>query len=421
MLTRGNARWAVEKGREAYREGGPRGLVRKSLGFVEKRRGQAGSFGPVGVSASYFRGSLLMIAEPEPLQCWHYRVLQKQQACRRLGIPFSVVRPTSSAEVITAMQLASALIVYRQPDSMLLDEVLAEAGRLSLPVVYEADDIVYRTDLVAANPNLDTLPTQLREAVVAGAAGYEAALSRADAVLSSTAPLAADMAGYVRGPMAVVENGVDAGMWAMGRGVAVDRAAGRIRTSASDGRVLIGYGSGSRAHDLDLAVAAPALAELMAAHPGVSLKLMGPLAVPPALAPHMARIEQVGVKPEGEYMHELGACDIIIAPLLDVPFNHFKSQVKYLEAGLLARPMVASRTVYGNYIADGETGLVVDADGWLPALESLVVDSTERDRLGAAAADDIRRWDVDEAIAGQLAAALATLGLRVASRAGARA
>ena len=241
-----------------------------------------------------------MIAGFDPPQCWHYRVQQKVEACQAAGIPMRVVQPHHLDELIAALQVASLLIVYRQPMNIHLPNIIAEAHRLGIPVVYEADDIVYRTDLVAANPNLATLPADLREAVIKGAADYEAALRACDAVLASTAPLAADMERFVAGPAAVVDNGIDAIMSSMARGIEVDRAAGRLRSpGVDDGQVVIAYGSGSRAHDLDLAVAAAPLAAVLAAHGHVRLRLIGPLALPSELAPFADRIERMELLPGG--------------------------------------------------------------------------------------------------------------------------
>ena len=407
-------KWAAYSARDAWQVGGLRELESKTRGWWSKR-GSAGVWPPVGETATWWRGNIVMIAGFDPPQCWHYRVQQKVAACAAAGIPMRVVQPQHLDELIAALQVASILIVYRQPMTIHLPNIIAEAHRLGIPVVYEADDIVYRTDLVAANPNLATLPTDLRDAVISGAADYEAALRACDAVLASTAPLAADMERFVPGSAAVVENGIDPVMTAMARGIEVDRAAGRLRSpSVDDGIVVIGYGSGSRAHDLDLAVAAAPLAAVLGAHGHVRLRLMGPLALPAELEGFTDRIERIDLLPEGEYLRELAQCDISIAPLADVGFNQYKSQVKYLEAGLLGLCFVASDVVYGTYVDDGRTGFIArDSEGWRAALERLVTDSGLRRHVGAAAREHVQRWDVTTTGAEQMRAMLATFGVEV--------
>lgn len=419
MLRPGNARWAMEKSLEAWRDGGARGLVVKAVGFMEKRRVRSVALPPLTVTPGTYRGAVVMLADVDPPQCWHYRVMQKQQACAQRGIPFAVVRPQASAEVLSQLQLASLLIVYRQPMSMLLREVIDEARRLRIPVVYEADDIVYRQDLVAANPNLSTLPSDLQAAVIAGAADYAEGLAACDGVVSSTALLATDMASRLGGevPTAVVQNGVDATMWSIARGIDDDLGAGRIRRGGRDGEVVvIGYGSGSRAHDADLALAAPALARLLDAHRHVRLRIFGPVALPAELRRFDDRVDRVPLLPQGEYLWEFAHADIAIAPLLDVEFNGYKSQVKYLEAGLVRLPLVASPTVYGTYIDDGRTGFIADGDEqWFAVLDRLVSDRALRVSVGEAARTDISRWDVAGPIADEVEAMLTTFAVKVAT------
>lgn len=417
MLTADNARRAWAKLADAWHDGGPAEVARRTSDLVGRYR-HGGQFAQV---TRPWPGALVMLADAEPPQCWHYRVEQKKEAADALDIPFHVIRPTSSAEVLSAVQLASVLIIYRQPDSSFLEQVVNEARRLGVLVIYEADDAVYRQDLVTSNPNMATLPAKLRREVIAGAQRYLTALRRCDAVLASTPSLAADMAAHQVGgaahnersqTSAVMSNGIDAGMRAVVRGVEADRAAGRIRVNGDDGRVVIGYGSGSRAHDADLALAARALGQLLREFDNVEVRLFGPLMLPENLAGFGPRVRRFDLLPDGQFLWELAQCDIAIAPLVDAPFNHFKSQVKYLEAGMLGLPFVASATVYGQYLEHGRTGFVATSgQEWHQLLRDLVLDSHLRQRIGEAAREHVRQWDVEAEPAGQLAAAMQKWGM----------
>lgn len=417
MVTADNARRAWAKVTSAWHDGGATEVVRRASDLVERYR-RGGQFGQV---VGQWPGALVMLADADPPQCWHYRVEQKREAAAVLDVPFRVIRPTSSAEVLSAVQLASVLIIYRQPDSSFLEQVIAEARRLGVLVVYEADDAVYRQDLVAANPNMATLPAKLRKEVVAGADRYLTALRRCDAVLASTEPLAVDMAahlaagdrtGTVAARPAVMPNGIDEGMRAIVRGVQADRDASRIRSNGDDGRVVIGYGSGSRAHDADLAVAADALRRLLVEFDHVECRFFGPLALPEQLSDLADRVRRVELLPDGQFLWELAQCDIAIAPLRDVEFNRFKSQVKYLEAAMLGLPFVASPTVYGDYVEHGRTGFIAaDSNEWYEYLRALVIDAGQRQTMGEAARTHVQTWRVAAEPARQLAAALQQWGM----------
>jgi SAM-dependent methyltransferase len=74
-----------------------------------------------------------------------------------------------------------------------------------------------------------------------------------------------------------------------------------------------------------------------------------------------------------DYMRLLGGCEISFMPLQDDAFNRAKSDLKFIEAGACRVAALASHVVYGNSIADGQTGLLFrDADELSTRLRRLV-------------------------------------------------
>lgn len=390
-----NYAWAVSRAREIWVDEGMSGLRYRSTSYLQRRRMGATSVThrlPVGPSRSArWPLSVVMIAAGAPVQCFHYRVEQKMQICRELTVPFRVVDPALTHEVEGAVQIASHVIVFRQAAGPAIEAAVAHSRRLGVPLIYEADDAVYRRDLLEGNPNLDTIPRSLRSAVLTGADGYLAGLRQADHVLASTQALAEDMGQLVSGRSFVVENGIDRVMQGIVAGLAHDPAP----PPRPPDSIIIGYGSGSRAHDWDLAVAAPGLEHLMATEPRVHLHLIGPVAVPASLRRFDDRILRTTELNYPEYLRQLAACDVTIAPLSDIPFNRYKSQIKYLEAGLVGVPLIASPTVYADYVTDGSTGLLAAPNEWSSALSTLVRDAQMRRDISAAARADIAESMVD--------------------------
>lgn len=405
-----NYRWAYQRGREVLQEEGLAGLRQRGGSYLRKRGLRAvvadRSRLPKTPAGKHRWGeSVVMIAARQPEQCFHYRVEQKSQAAAELGIPFRVVDPGNPDEIFSAVQLASVVIIFRQALGPAVDAAVAQARRLGVPIVYEADDIVYRRALVEQNPNMATVPRPLRSAVEAGATRYLAALRMCDHVLASTTALAHDMGGEVAGHWFVMENGIGSKMLAMADGVAADPAPPRRDPEA----IVIGYGSGSLAHDSDLQVAADGLAAVMAADPRIRLHLMGTVALPDALEPFGDRVDRSAELPYGEYLRQLSACDITIAPLVDAEFNRFKSQVKCLEAGLLGVPLVASTIVYGSYVEDEVTGLLASPGDWEKQLRRLADDPQLRRALAGRAREHALQWEVSTGPKQQFAEFLAAL------------
>lgn len=404
-----NYRWATARAREIWADEGLAGLRYHSTSYLQRRRLGATHvthrLPAVPGARTFWPRSVVMVAAPAPLQCFHYRVEQKAQICRDLDIPFRVVDPSVPHEVDGAVQLASHVIVFRQAAGPAVDAAVSQTRRLGVPLIFEADDAVYRRDLLEANPNLDTVPRSLRRAVLTGADGYRAGLVQADHVIASTQPLAEDMGGHVRGESFVVENGIDEVMHTIVAGLAQDPSP----PPRPPDSMLIGYGSGSRAHDLDLAVAAPGLAQVMSTNPNVYLHLIGPVAIPAELQGFAGRILRTTELNYAEYLRQLAACDVTIAPLSDIAFNRFKSQVKYLEAAVVGVPLVASPTVYADYVTDGATALIAADHEWAEALVELVGDGQLRQSLSAAARADVADSVVDQRPARQFTAVLEAL------------
>lgn len=89
------------------------------------------------------------------------------------------------------------------------------------------------------------------------------------------------------------------------------------------------------------------------------------------------------------YRVKLLGADIAIAPLLDVPFNHAKSEIKFTEASALEIPTVASKTVYSKVIEHGKTGFVATTeDEWVEQVSALLDDAALRKTIGKNA----RKW-----------------------------
>ncbi len=89
--------------------------------------------------------------------------------------------------------------------------------------------------------------------------------------------------------------------------------------------------------------------------------------------------------------------DIALAPLSDRPFNQYKSEIKYLDYGLLGFAGIYSdNNVYRNAVRHGENGLLAKDDaGWTEALDMLITDRNYRHQLVHNAFADVsqhRTW-----------------------------
>jgi glycosyltransferase involved in cell wall biosynthesis len=158
-------------------------------------------------------------------------------------------------------------------------------------------------------------------------------------------------------------------------------------------KVVIGYASGTPTHNHDFATIAPALQEILTAHPQTELWIIGPLDTGDGWSGFDDRIRRFPAVPWRELPLMLADLDINLAPLaLDNPFSQSKSEIKYMEAALVGTPTIASPTEAFKYaIRHGENGYLAETvKDWALALESLL-DERVRNEVGTQAYIDVHR------------------------------
>lgn len=359
---------------------------------------------PVSVAADCtLAPRVLIIAETSIPQCLKYRVVQKQEAFRRLGIDCTWVSWTDAQACRAGLQTCSHVILYRVPAHEAVLGLIDEAKRLAVTTAWETDDLIFDEAVLRESRTLARIDRRTFASLLEGAALYRRAMLACDAAIASTTGLADAMRRAGMGEVHVVENGLDEQTIRV-----ADAIAARRESTVDDGLVRIVYGSGTNTHDIDFEEAAPAIGRILDRMPQSRLRLIGPVAIPEGLKRHADRIERLAATGYEEYLGLLGECDISIAPLEDFVFNDAKSNIKYLEASAIGLPSVCSpRAAFATAITDGIDGFLCDDDdAWEAALGSLVADAGLRRRIGAAARAGIRRRYAPERIARRQVAAL---------------
>jgi len=157
-------------------------------------------------------------------------------------------------------------------------------------------------------------------------------------------------------------------------------------------RLVIGYASGTPTHDRDFALIRPALEQILSRYPQVEVWTIGPLDLGKDWGSLAKRIKQLSLVPWRKLPEVLAQFDINLAPLvMDNPFAQSKSEIKYMEAGLVRVPTVASSTeAYRYAIRPGENGyLAADLTEWIDALDLLVRQADVRAAVGDSAYVDV--------------------------------
>lgn len=321
-----------------------------------------------------------------------YRAWNFVERLREAGVESSVLYH-SDVRAREASRHAELIVLYRAPFSAMVANVVRDARRRGVPVLFSSDDFVFTPEDLAAAPALEHPDPQIVEGYRQSVEGHARCLAAADGFLGSTPELAS--AAAERGlPVYCLPNGLSRDTIALS-----ERARVRAASAERNGSVRLGFASGTDTHDADLAMVAPALARTLRQFPETTLVLGGPVALPDELAPFAEQIERWPFVAWNELPERLATLDVNLAPLDTArPFNLGKSEVKLIEAAAVGVPTLASNApAFVRASREGQTAMLCASETeWSIALGRLVTDPALRLSLGLAAMRDVRsRYDGD--------------------------
>lgn len=155
------------------------------------------------------------------------------------------------------------------------------------------------------------------------------------------------------------------------------------KNKQKDEVVHIGYFSGTSSHDRDFATIENVLVEILRKHKNVKLFLAGPLEIGGKFDGFRDQIEQVSFAPMDKHLENVAGVDINIVPLEDNDFCRSKSEIKFIEAGIVGVPTVAcDNQTFRETIDEGLDGyLALGWKEWFEKLSKLIVDKKLRQAM----------------------------------------
>lgn len=318
-----------------------------------------------------------------------YRVRHPVETLQAAGIRARWIQERDLARYARTLPLARVVVLARMSWSPEIERAVAACRAANVTVVFDIDDFVF--DPAVANADhvdgLRFIPADDLDGYHRGVSLYRRMLLESDAVLAST-PILVEAARALGKTSYLLPNGSRDSV----RRASERALAGRL-PSPSGRDVVIGYASGTKTHQRDFATVVPALARLMREFPHLRLQIVGMLDIAefPDLGEFGSRIDRRPSVPVDELPFEYARFDINLAPLeIGNPYCEAKSALKFLEAGLVAVPTVASATgPFRAAIVDGETGLLATSrEDWHAKLRLLVSDPERRAEMGRRARQD---------------------------------
>lgn len=166
----------------------------------------------------------------------------------------------------------------------------------------------------------------------------------------------------------------------------------REKSENEGGRIKIGYLSGTASHDQDFETIKEALIYILEKYPSVELHLFGPLKIDPIYDQFDGRIKRHPFAPWEKHLANIAGIDINLAPLeVGNPFCEAKSELKFIEAGIMGVPTVAAATqTFQEAIEEGADGFVAEnAQEWKDKLEKLLLNGDLRRQMGEMAREKV--------------------------------
>jgi glycosyltransferase involved in cell wall biosynthesis len=321
-----------------------------------------------------------------------YRVERYTETARALGFCARFMRaaPVGPAD----LEKVRLVVIWREPHSAHIDGIIHVAHEQGGTVIYDVDDLMFRPELAVIDI-IDGIRSQKFSELDTQAffARIGRALKACDLVTCPTEELARH-ARRMGKPAYVLPNGFDV------ESHAISRAARSNWLENGDDLLRIGYAAGSRTHQRDFAVAAPAVARILRENAkarltvfrdpssGEGVVLMDEF---PEFTDLADQIEWRDMVKLHELPTEIARFAVNLAALESGnPFCEAKSELKYFEAGLVGVPTIASPSgPYARAIIDGVTGrLATTEQDWYQALQDLLANKSLRHRIANAAYHD---------------------------------
>jgi len=316
-----------------------------------------------------------------------YRCVHLQEQLQALGHEAEVVDWFDPAKINPAQALTyDVIVLYRLPMCPTLEFLIDQARQSGKPVIFDTDDLVFEPELVAWHRAVTKLSPSEQVQHLDGVRGYLMTLLACDAVTVATPPLA-ELAAKRGKHVFMHRNALGNEMQEL-----ADQLYEQRQSRPVNSKIIVGYGSGTATHEIDFLEAARALETVLERYPLVELWIVGPLELPPRLQCFGARVRRYPLGSWQDWFRLMSKMDLVLAPLeLENIFCRAKSEIKFVEAGALGLPVVASGIdPYRDSITHGKDGfLAATEQEWIEALCSLIQEPELGARVGQAARETV--------------------------------
>ena len=299
------------------------------------------------------------------------------------------------------IDVAHALVICRARYNARVAYMVARARTRGIPILFDCDDLVFdfrRAHLLVDSLGVDSSSEAIWDYWFAYTGRLGATLRLCNSFVTTNEYLAERaLECHPRLRTAIVPNYFNPAQQDFSQSC---YRAKQKSNWARDGRIHIGYFSGTPSHARDFSIVAPAIGRLLARDPRVVLRVTGFLELDQELLRYRDQIEFCPLQDFLNLQRLIAEVEINIAPLQENAFTNCKSELKFFEAAICGTLTLATPTfTFRNSIVNGKTGFLVPSYSWDSVLNeaiAVVEDKPRYETIAAAAFEYAQKtygWD----------------------------
>lgn len=284
---------------------------------------------------------------------------------------------------------ANLLVICRSRYCHRINQLVAKFKIQGKRVLFDIDDFVFNPSY--AHLIMDTLDQDVDNSALwdywfAYTSRMGEALRLCDSAITTNDYLATRIAEYSGMPVSVVPNFINKEQLALSESIFRSKKSTKF---ARDGRICIGYFSGSPSHNLDYAIITTALEEVMDNDPRVDLMIAGYIESGVFLNRFGPRVKYQPFQDYINLQQSIGRVEFNLMPLQSNVFTNCKSELKYFEAAIVGTLSIASPShTYAAAIRDGENGYIAQAHQWASVIQRAIENIGAYQDMATTAHDD---------------------------------
>lgn len=282
-----------------------------------------------------------------------------------------------------------AFVFFRCPFTEIVGQLIERAKYFNKKTFFDIDDLVIDSKYVKTIDHLKTMSKEDFELYMDGVNRTKKTLSMCDYAITTTGRLSTELKNYVN-EVFINRNVASEKMVRLSLD-ALERKEGNEKKSQCNEKITLGYFSGSITHNEDFNLIIDVIKQMFDKHKNLYLKVVGILDIPDQLNDYSDRIIFEKFTDWTKLPELISNVDINLAPLVSTVFNEAKSENKWMEAGLVKVPTIASNVgAFKEVIAHEKNGILCDSiEDWIIYLDKLIVDNSFRSKIGEQSFNDV--------------------------------